>query len=117
MHSDLPGTQCVLTIRFVLVFFFVKMKHNGIDRFVDCLHGIHQFETCEKLECFYIGMHEGEASILCLGLDRPQTGKYMHGHIAFSRLIKEIRSDEFYIPGFSTDELDIIVSTSYTIIA
>ena len=28
------------------------------------------------------------------------------------QLIKEIRSDEFYIPGFSTDELDIIVSTS-----
>ena len=26
----------------------------------------------------------------------------------------EIRSDEFYIPGFSIDELDIIVSTSST---
>ena len=31
------------------------------------------------------------------------------------QLIKEIRSDELYIPGFSTDELDIIVSTSSTI--
>ena len=32
----------------------------------------------------------------------------------FSQLIREIRSDEFYIPGFSTDELDIFVSTSST---
>ena len=39
---------------------------------------------------------------------------YKHGHIVFSQLIREIRSDESYIPGFSTDELDIIVSTSST---
>ena len=39
---------------------------------------------------------------------------YKHGYIVFSQLMREIRSDEFYIPGFSTDELDIIVSTSST---
>ena len=40
------------------------------------------------------------------------TANTEHGYIVFSRLIREICSDEFYIPGFSTDELDIIVSTS-----
>ena len=39
---------------------------------------------------------------------------YKHDHVAFSQLFREIRSDEFYIPGFSTDELDITVSTSST---
>ena len=39
---------------------------------------------------------------------------YKHGYIVCSQLMREIRSEEFYIPGFSTDELDIIVSTSST---
>ena len=40
--------------------------------------------------------------------------QYKHGYIVCSQLIREIHSDKFYIPGFSTDELDIIVSTSST---
>ena len=39
---------------------------------------------------------------------------YKHDDIVCSQLIREICSDEFYIPGFSTDKLDIIVSTSST---